>query len=91
MADLTWALATLVVQSMPRRAPPFTRSGGRHSGPEPLTVAPMRSSGSATRSMGRDESDASPISSVSQPNPATSPASSRMEVPEFPQSSAAPG
>ena len=51
----------------------------------------MSPSGSATRSIGRAESDASPTSSVSQANPATRPASRRMEVPEFPQSSGAVG
>ena len=29
MADFTWALATLAVQSMPCSPPPRTRSGGR--------------------------------------------------------------
>ncbi len=87
MADFTCALATFDVQSMPRSAPPVTRSGGRQRSPCPSTVAPISSRGSATRSMGRVESDSSPTSSVSQAKPATRPASSRMEVPEFPQSS----
>ena len=91
MADFTWALATLAVQSIPCSAPPRTRSGGRQRSPRPVTVAPMSPRGSATRSMGRLDSDASPVSSVSQSNPATRPASRRMEVPEFPQSSGAPG
>ena len=51
----------------------------------------MSPRGSATRSMGRLESDSSPTSSVSQSNPATRPASRRMEVPELPQSSGAVG
>ncbi len=87
-ADFTWALATLDVQSMPCSEPPRTCRGGRHRSPRPCTVAPIRASGSATRSIGRPESDASPTSSVSQGNPATRPANRRMEVPEFPQSMA---
>ena len=86
MADFTWALATRLVQSMPTRSPPRMRSGGSRRSPEPSTVAPMSSSGSATRSIGRSDSEASPTSSVSHPKPATIPASNRMEVPEFPQS-----
>ena len=33
MADFTWALATLDVQSMPCSAPPRTSSGGRQRSP----------------------------------------------------------
>ena len=91
MADFTWALATCEVQSMPCSRPPSTRSGGRQRAPRPRTVAPIRPSGSATRSMGRAERDSSPTSSVSHANPATSPASRRMDVPEFPQSSGPSG
>ena len=86
MADFTWALATLAVQSMPCSRPPRTCSGGRQRSPRPSTWAPIRVSGSATRSIGRAESESSPTSSVSQSKPATSPASRRMEVPELPQS-----
>ena len=40
MADFTWALATLEVQSMPRSAPPLTRRvAGTRS--RPVKVAPM--------------------------------------------------
>ena len=88
MADFTWALATLLVQSMPCRAPPLDPQRGQAAlARTPRPSAPICSSGSATRSMGRRESEASPVNSVSQSNPATNPASSRMEVPEFPQSS----
>ena len=87
MADFTWALATLVVQSMPCSVPPLTTSGGRHCGPDPTTEAPINSRGSATRSMGRVLREASPIRTVSHGKPATMPASSRIEVPELPQSS----
>ncbi len=90
-ADFTWALATLDVQSIPCRAPPVTRSGGRQRSPRPCTTAPIRASGSATRSIGRPESDSSPTSSVSHANPATRPASRRMDVPEFPQSTGPAG
>ncbi len=88
MADFTCALATFDVQSMPWSAPPPMRTGGRQRSPRPRTVAPMRPSGSATRSIGRRESDSSPTSSVSHAKPATRPARRRMEVPELPQSSA---
>ena len=91
MADFTWALTTLEVQSIPCSPPPRTSSGGRQRSPWPVTVAPMSPRGSATRSMGLDESDASPTSSVSQSNPATRPASRRIDVPEFPQSRGASG
>ena len=41
MADFTCTLATFDVQSMPRRAPPRTRSGGRQRSPWPSTAAPI--------------------------------------------------
>ncbi len=64
-------------------------TGGRPS--LVLTSAPMRRKGAATRSMGRDISDASPIRIESKPWPASRPVSSRIEVPELPRSSAAGG
>ena len=78
---------------MPARAPPRTRSGGntspgRAGSTRPSTVAPMRRSGSATRRIGRRVSEASPTSSVSNGRPASRPISSRIVVPELPQSSA---
>jgi hypothetical protein len=86
-ADFTWALATGGCHSIPRRPPPATASGGRQRGPRPSTPAPIARSGSAMRSMGRAESDSSPTSTVRPSSPATTPASSLMPVPEFPQSS----
>ncbi len=78
---------------MPTSAPPRTRTGGKTSpgragSTRPSTVAPMRRSGSATRRIGRRVSDASPPRSVSNGRPASRPMSSRMVVPELPQSSA---
>ena len=78
---------------MPASAPPRTRSGGKTSpgragSTRPSTVAPMRRSGSATRRIGRRVSEASPTSSVSNGRPASRPISSRIVVPELPQSSA---
>ena len=77
---------------MPASAPPRTRSGGKTSpgaagSARPSTVAPIRRSGSATRRIGRRVSEASPTSSVSNGRPASRPISSRMVVPELPQSS----
>ena len=63
--------------------PPWIRTGGRP--PSPVSMrAPISRSGPATRSMGRLESDSSPVSSVSNAWPASRPVSSRMEVPELP-------
>ena len=46
----------------------------------------MSLSGAATRSIGRWRSDASPVSSLSNGCPASSPISSRIPVPELPRS-----
>ena len=48
--------------------------------------APMSLSGAATRSIGRWRSEASPVSSLSNGCPASSPISSRIPVPELPRS-----
>src|SRR5581483_1836014 len=86
-ADLTWALATSGSNSMPRSpAEPRTTSGAWPS--VVSTPAPIRRSGSAIRSIGRPESDASPRSVNSPSWPAATPARSRMSVPEFAQSTA---
>ncbi len=87
MADFTWALATLEVQSIPWRPPPGDAEAAGSARRAPATVAPISPSGSATRSMGRSESDSSPTRRVSQAKPATNPHNNRMEVPELPQSS----
>ena len=86
MADFTWALAIDGVHSIPCRWPPPTTSGGRSVGPRPSTLAPIAASGSAILSIGRAESDSSPVSVVAQGRPAATPARSRMPVPELAQS-----
>ena len=83
MADFTCALATGSVQSM--AVEPAARA--RVNGARPSVVstrAPMARSGSATRSIGRRRSDASPSSVRSVPRaPATRPAPRRIVVPEL--------
>ena len=85
-ADFTWALAIGGVYSMPWRSPPVTANGGRHRGPWPVTFAPIRSSGSATRSMGRPRREASPVRWAVTGSPATRPNNRRIPVPELPRS-----
>ena len=64
--------------SIRERQPPVAR---------PRRCAPISESGAATRSMGRDRSDSSPVSSKRRPSwPASRPGSSRASVPAFPQS-----
>ena len=83
-ADFTWALATGSSSVLPWTSPPVTVSGAWPS--VVTTSAPMSRSGSATRSIGRVLSDASPVR-VNVPGwPASTPASSRMSVPAFRQS-----
>ena len=90
MADFTCAEATGSAYSIPRRSPaPSTISGAR-----PCVVsirAPIRVSGSATRSIGRERSDSSPVSSKRPCWPATIPVSSRRSVPALPQSTGTSG
>ena len=70
---------------MPRR--PSTPSTTRGAWPSTVsTRAPIRRSGSATRSIGRERSDSSPVSSKLPGWPARTPARRRMSVPAFPQS-----
>ncbi len=60
----------------------------------PLVVsmrAPIAPSGSATRRIGRGESEASPVRTLAKSWPASRPASSRIVVPELPQSRSAAG
>ena len=54
-------------------------------------LAPIWPSGSVMRPIGRDDSEASPKSSVANGCPASRPASRRMPVPELPQSIGADG
>ena len=83
----TWALATGKRYSIPRRPPPSMVSGARSEPSRPDTLAPMRARGSRTRSMGRRRIEASPSSTDRKGSPASSPASSRIPVPELPTSS----
>src|SRR6266540_1100676 len=83
------ALATGSSYLTPCRRRPSMTSGGRPSAVS--SFAPMRSSGSATRSTGRPSSDSSPVSSKRPSCPARIPASSRSSVPAFPQSIGLPG
>src|SRR6266571_2050036 len=73
---------------MPRNPPPWTRIGGRPSGPS-STTAPIRRRGIATRCMGRPDREASPESTYLPGRPASAPASNRIVVPELPASRAA--
>ncbi len=85
-APFTWALATGGSYSMPRRWPPWMVRGGRQPPGRQSTAAPMRRSGSATRSMGRCDTESSPTSTVSHGKAAQNPDSRRMVVPELPTS-----
>ena len=85
IADFTCALATGSVYSMPRREPP-SMVAGRVPPSASTTLAPMRASGSAMRSMGRRRSDASPSMRQRDARAAPKPASSRAVVPELPAS-----
>ena len=70
---------------------PAIASGSRAPPRRPTTRAPIRASGSMTRSMGRRRSDSSPVSTVVNGWPARTPSRSRAVVPEFPQSTTSPG
>ena len=86
-ALLTCALATLVSTRQPCRRAGRTSTGARP--PSVAMSAPKRRSGAATRSIGREEREASPVSRTCTPRPAASPISRRMVVPLLPQSSEA--
>ena len=62
---------------------PFSFNGGRPFSPVSIS-APMRRNGSATRPMGREERDASPVSVTGNFWPASKPANKRIDVPELP-------
>ena len=85
-ALFTWALGTAVRCSIPWRVAPRTTTGAWPS--VVRTSAPIALSGSATRSIGLSDRLSSPSSTVSNGADASSPASSRIVVPEFEQSSA---
>ena len=84
-ALLTWALATGGAYVAARNAAPRTTSGGRP--PAVRMRAPIRSSGSTMRCIGRRRSEASPVMVVSNGRAARMPASRRIVVPELPASS----
>ena len=86
----------------PGRSPPPARARcPRAAGPRSAAAAarrssprapPSRESGAATRSIGRELSESSPVSSKRRPSwPARRPGSSRASVPAFPQSIGASG
>ena len=75
---------------MPESGRPSIRSGSRPS--LVSTCAPISERGAATRSIGRELSESSPVSSKRRPSwPARRPGSSRASVPAFPQSIGASG
>ncbi len=88
--DFTCALATGSSYSMPvSRLPPTLSGGSRPS--RASTAAPIRASGSTTRSTGRLRIDSSPSSVQTPPGcPASHPGRSRSSVPELPTSSVPP-
>ena len=67
------------------------RNGAVSFAPSASIFAPIRRSGSMMRPIGRFERDASPTSRLSKGCPASIPASSRIVVPELPQSISAFG
>ncbi len=89
IADFTWALATGSWYVMPSsESEPSTMTGAC---PSVVSIcAPICRSGSATRSIGRDESDSSPVSTYRPVWPATTPVTSRRSVPAFAQSAVPP-
>ena len=91
MALFTWALATFRSWWAPVSRFPRITSGGTRSPSRAVMSAPMRRSGSTTRRTGRRRSEASPVSTESPGSPASTPASSRSEVPELPQSMTSSG
>ena len=90
-AVFTWALATASSWRIAMRPPPRMASGASRPPSRPSMRAPMARSGSTTRAMGRRTTEASPVSTEWKGRPARSPASSRIDVPELPQSRMASG
>ena len=90
-AVLTWALATASSWRIPASPPPRIDSGASRPPSRPSIRAPISRSGSTTRPMGRRAIEESPVSTVWNGRPARIPASSRIEVPELPQSMTASG
>ena len=69
-----------------RSAPPRSSTGSRSAFSISRKAAPIAESGSVTRRIGRERSDASPVSVAVSGRPARSPIISRAVVPLFPQS-----
>ena len=91
-ADFTCAEATGVsTRRPPCTSPPWITIGG--SVPSALAVmsTPSSRSGATMRPMGRLLSEPSPLSTLSSGSPASTPAISRIVVPELPQSSTPSG
>ena len=92
IADFTCAEATgdaYASAASGRR--PRTASGSFVPFARATKVAPIRASGSITRPIGRRRSDSSPVSTVTNGWPASTPVRSRAVVPELPQSITSPG
>ena len=87
---LTWALLTGRQYSMPWSEPPWMVMGAVPASVRSI-FAPIRSRGSWMRRIGREFSDSSPESVTVMGDPAQSPASRRMPVPELPTSSGPAG
>ena len=71
---------------MPRSPPPRMTSGAREPSCRPVTWAPIRCNGSTMRRIGRERSEASPVSTDRNGCAASSPESNRIEVPLLPAS-----
>ncbi len=89
MAPFTWAVGIGNAYEIPYSGPPTISTGAWPS--TVVTVAPISRSGAATRSMGRVDRLASPMSTDRNGAAASVPATNRIVVPELPQSSGAPG
>ncbi len=85
MADFTCADAFSLTKLIPRRSPPRIVTGSVL----PSVAAPIARSGPSTRSIGRLDSEASPVKVTSIGKPAAAPISSRAPVPLLPQSTGA--
>ena len=86
MADFTWALGLGSVYSIGFKTAPEISSGANCLSRAAI-FAPICSSGTITRRIGRRRSDSSPVSVLSKFWPASTPASILIVVPEFPASS----
>ena len=86
-ADLTCADATGVsMRCPPASGPPSITSGGSVPSARAVMRAPRARSGETMRPIGRRRNDPSPLRTDRNGNPASIPLSSRIVVPELPQS-----